>query len=325
MPRTVESAPSMDAVGVPKSGESAVKNGSHLKNMFSVFRRNHSGKKKTPKVGSSRAGAEVSSNVVDEANQTAGPVKRTLFGLSPSRKTSNSNKCATPGRQDEKIPNGSVPRGVRESRLQGPAKGSARKDVQCKQDDLIPASRGAILSARNGGPQRVNRETLHRSPTKRQSMLSPYRINDAAEDVDGSAVTVVVRVRPRNQREGQVGGAICVDQVDESNLMLRHGGHEKYGFAFDRVAGEDASQEEMYEVAGKPVVVNCLKGYHACLLAYGQTGSGKTYSMMGVPEEGMGPSDRRRGLIQRCFGDVFKELESKVRVVHRIHDILQTG
>lgn len=320
MVRAVESAASMDAVGVSKSGGSAVKNGSHIKNMFSVFRRNHSGKKKTPKIGSSRVGAESSgtraSTVVDETDQTAaGQVKRTLFGFSPSRKTGNSNKGSSPEKKTGNIPNGSVPRGVRESRLQGPGKGPVREDVQGQHEDLIPASRGGTLSARNGGPQRVSRETLYKSPTKRQSTLSPYkrRTNDSAEDVDGSAVSVVVRVRPRNQREGQVGGAICVDQVDESNLMLRHGGHEKYGFAFDRVAGEDASQEDMYEVAGKPVVANCLKGYHACLLAYGQTGSGKTYSMMGVPEEGMGPSDNRRGLIQRCFEDVFYELENKVR------------
>eukprot|EP00890_Picochlorum_soloecismus_P001325 jgi/Picsp_1/2193/NSC_05657-R1_kinesin-like protein kif15 len=314
MTRTVESATSMDAVGVPKSGGSAVKSGSHIKNMFSVFRRNHSGKKQTPKIVSSRVGAESSGNVVDETDQTAaGQVKRTLFGLSPSRKNSNSNKYASPGRQAVRIPNGSVSRGVRESRLQGPGKGPVREDVQCQQDDLIPASREAIMPSRNGGPQRINRVNLHQSPAKRQSILSPYqtRTNDAGEDVDDSAVTVVVRVRPRSQREGQVGGAICIDQVEKSSLMLRHGGHEKYGFAFDRVAGEDASQEDMYEVAGKPVVANCLKGYHACLLAYGQTGSGKTYSMMGAPEEGMGPSDRRRGLIQRCFEDVFYELEGK--------------
>ncbi|CAI5492853.1 unnamed protein product, partial [Closterium sp. Naga37s-1] len=53
-------------------------------------------------------------------------------------------------------------------------------------------------------------------------------------------------------------------------------------FTFDHVAGETASQEELFELAGRPMVDNCIAGYNSTIFAYGQTGSGKTYTMFGA-------------------------------------------
>ncbi|ESL06827.1 kinesin [Trypanosoma rangeli SC58] len=42
-----------------------------------------------------------------------------------------------------------------------------------------------------------------------------------------------------------------------------------------------SSQEDVYNVVGRPVLENSLEGYNGCVFAYGQTGSGKTFSMFG--------------------------------------------
>ncbi|CAI7933327.1 unnamed protein product, partial [Closterium sp. NIES-54] len=41
-------------------------------------------------------------------------------------------------------------------------------------------------------------------------------------------------------------------------------------------------QEELFELAGWPMVENCVVGYNSTLFTYGQTGSGKTYTMFGA-------------------------------------------
>lgn len=140
----------------------------------------------------------------------------------------------------------------------------------------------------------------------------------AAADADGSALSsdnirVVLRVRPRNERETLGGGGICVQPL--SAATVRVASHpEPHNFSFDYVAGDGTSQETIFKgagggssgrvqnecswcsrmllssqgarapsqpchaahaaVAGKPIVDNCLAGYNGCIFAYGQTGSG---------------------------------------------------
>ena len=38
-------------------------------------------------------------------------------------------------------------------------------------------------------------------------------------------------------------------------------------------------QEEVYEAAAKPTVIDLLKGYNGTIFAYGQTGAGKSFTM----------------------------------------------
>jgi len=39
---------------------------------------------------------------------------------------------------------------------------------------------------------------------------------------------------------------------------------------------EKSTQKQIYEIMGKPVVNEVLRGYNGCIFAYGQTASGKT-------------------------------------------------
>ena len=136
----------------------------------------------------------------------------------------------------------------------------------------------------------------------------------SATDVGDSNIKVVVRVRPRNDREASMGGAICVQSQNSSSLRLIPPA-EPHSFAYDHVAGETSSQQDMYAVAGREIVDNCLRGFNGCLFAYGQTGSGKTYSMMGGEQSGA-VEDDSRGLIQRIFEHIFEDAETQVGIIY---------
>lgn len=47
-------------------------------------------------------------------------------------------------------------------------------------------------------------------------------------------------------------------------------GQPETRFTFDHVAGEFVTQEELFRVAGLPMVDNCMAGYNSCMFAYGQ-------------------------------------------------------
>lgn len=86
-------------------------------------------------------------------------------------------------------------------------------------------------------------------------------------------------------------------------MLLRQPNQEPQSWTFDYVAGETASQEEMFQgrrllqgsrlrmsprltsctcaVGGQPIVENCMAGYNSSIFAYGQTGAGKTHTIQG--------------------------------------------
>ena len=54
-----------------------------------------------------------------------------------------------------------------------------------------------------------------------------------------------------------------------------------YDFAFCSVDERDptfASQQTVYEILAKPLLLRAFEGFNTCLFAYGQTGSGKSYT-----------------------------------------------
>ena len=69
-------------------------------------------------------------------------------------------------------------------------------------------------------------------------------------------------------------------------------------FGFDRVFSQDATNANVFEEVGRPLVTSVLCGYNATLMAYGQTGSGKTHSLA---------SDD--GLINSVLGALYRGIE----------------
>uniref|UniRef100_K4A4Z4 Kinesin motor domain-containing protein n=1 Tax=Setaria italica TaxID=4555 RepID=K4A4Z4_SETIT len=82
-------------------------------------------------------------------------------------------------------------------------------------------------------------------------------------------VQVVIRIRPLNGSEISLQGQKrCVRQ--DSSQSLTWTGHPESRFTFDLVADEHVTQENMFKVAGVPMVENCISGYNSCMFAYGQ-------------------------------------------------------
>ena len=112
------------------------------------------------------------------------------------------------------------------------------------------------------------------------------------------SIVVAVRVRPFNQREKSLKSKLCVKMTGNTTVLMNEHG-KKRSFTFDHsfwshsgfkeekdgtiVPKDDrfADQLKVYEMVGKQVLNNALRGFHCCLFAYGQTGSGKSYSMIG--------------------------------------------
>nr|XP_019607867.1 PREDICTED: kinesin-like protein KIF18B [Rhinolophus sinicus]XP_019607868.1 PREDICTED: kinesin-like protein KIF18B [Rhinolophus sinicus] len=119
--------------------------------------------------------------------------------------------------------------------------------------------------------------------------------------VEDSMVQVVVRVRPLTPRELESQRRPVVQVVDEKVLVFdpeepdggflglkcgsTHEGPKKKGkdltFVFDRVFGEAASQQDVFQHTTHSILDSFLQGYNCSVFAYGATGAGKTHTMLG--------------------------------------------
>nr|XP_031541299.1 kinesin-like protein KIF18B [Vicugna pacos] len=119
--------------------------------------------------------------------------------------------------------------------------------------------------------------------------------------VEDSMVQVVVRVRPPTPRELESQRRPVVQVVDERVLVFdpeepdggilalkwggTHDGPKKKGkdltFVFDRVFGEAATQQDVFQHTTYSILDSFLQGYNCSVFAYGATGAGKTHTMLG--------------------------------------------
>ena len=68
----------------------------------------------------------------------------------------------------------------------------------------------------------------------------------------------------------------------------------------------NASQEVVFNLVAKDILISALEGYSGCILCYGQTGAGKTFSMTGARND-----YKYRGIIPRVVSSVFQEIGSR--------------
>ncbi|XP_036307189.1 kinesin-like protein KIF18B isoform X1 [Pipistrellus kuhlii] len=119
--------------------------------------------------------------------------------------------------------------------------------------------------------------------------------------VEDSAVQVVVRVRPPTPRELESQRRPVIQVVDERVLVFdpeepdgglvglkwggAHEGPRKKGkdltFVFDRVLGEAAGQQDVFQHTTRRLLDSFLQGFNCSVFAYGATGAGKTHTMLG--------------------------------------------
>mmetsp|Transcript_129496 Transcript_129496/g.252136 ORF Transcript_129496/g.252136 Transcript_129496/m.252136 type:complete len:459 (-) Transcript_129496:201-1577(-) len=127
------------------------------------------------------------------------------------------------------------------------------------------------------------------------------------------SVTVALRMRALLHHE--LGQRVCLSmagqQIDVLHDQLDKAVEDQFAgegpFQFD-VAMDSSDQSsknfidnrKCYELIGKPLVQDALRGSSVCLMCYGEIGSGKTATMIGCPELG-------QGLLPRILGDMCAE------------------
>ncbi|ESW35786.1 hypothetical protein PHAVU_001G264500 [Phaseolus vulgaris] len=142
------------------------------------------------------------------------------------------------------------------------------------------------------------------NPLKRKLAIAADALTDnplpAPSD---SGVKVIVRMRPLCPDKDE--GDPTVQKVSNDSLSIN--GHN---FTFDSVADTVATQLDIFEHVGVPLVEHCLAGFNSSVFAYGQTGSGKTYTMWG-PANCLLEENDQQGLAPRVFQQLFARINEE--------------
>ena len=117
---------------------------------------------------------------------------------------------------------------------------------------------------------------------------------------------VMLRVRPLNDYELSSQHQICVKINEPCPNSIIFASTDPKAFNFDWIADERATQQDIFDMVGKPMVESCLEGYNCCIFAYGQTGTGKTYTMQG---RGLDVINQHCGLQPRILDYIFTLIE----------------
>lgn len=121
-------------------------------------------------------------------------------------------------------------------------------------------------------------------------------------------LTVCCRVRPVIPVDYKQGTTkrnapeICVhcSQDGQSIKLIQDHLHSK-DVKLDHSFDTAASQQDVYKLALRPIVKDCIQGYHGTCFVYGQTSSGKTYTMFG--------SEDKLGITHLALNEIFDAVQ----------------
>ena len=136
----------------------------------------------------------------------------------------------------------------------------------------------------------------------------PDDITDVGSGGTEEAVRVFVRIRPLNKRELAEKQTIAWNFNETSMLEDTPNGQRVY--AFDHCFGPVATNQETYDIVGKPVVLKAMEGYNGTVFTYGQTGSGKTWTMRGSAED--------PGMMVLCVRDILEWIRAHPDIQYTI-------
>ncbi|GAB4846473.1 hypothetical protein Ancab_025478 [Ancistrocladus abbreviatus] len=97
--------------------------------------------------------------------------------------------------------------------------------------------------------------------------------------LSGDSISVTVQFRSMNDCEYQRGNQITWYSDGDKIVHSEYNPATTYAFVTDKVFGPNATSEEVYEVAARPVVKAAMEGVNGTVFAYGVTSSGKTHTM----------------------------------------------
>jgi kinesin family protein 6/9 len=130
---------------------------------------------------------------------------------------------------------------------------------------------------------------------------------EAAAAAADSTIDVFLRIRPSKNPSSYFER----DEIDDNKIRFKvpvdqstvNNTRTHYGFEFNGVIDEKASQKDVFQTVGIPITKNVLDGYNSTIFAYGQTGSGKTFTITGGPDR-----YEDRGIIPRVISNLFQTM-----------------
>ena len=88
---------------------------------------------------------------------------------------------------------------------------------------------------------------------------------------DEDKINVLIRIRKRENNSPSTLLEFFGNKIIVSNIS----------YQYDYIAGENSTQNEIFENCAKKICDYSLEGYNGTIFAYGQTGSGKTHTLFG--------------------------------------------
>ncbi|XP_052583475.1 kinesin-like protein KIF27 isoform X4 [Peromyscus californicus insignis] len=126
-------------------------------------------------------------------------------------------------------------------------------------------------------------------------------------------VKVAVRIRPLLCKEVLHNHQVCVRDIPNTQQIII--GRDRV-FTFDFVFGKNSTQDEVYNICIKPLVLSLIEGYNATVFAYGQTGSGKTYTIGGGHVASV--VEGQKGIIPRAIQEIFQSISENPSIDFKI-------
>ncbi|CAG9460470.1 unnamed protein product [Pedinophyceae sp. YPF-701] len=162
-------------------------------------------------------------------------------------------------------------------------------------------SHAGTTSMRSTSQRALSAGVAHLTPESKPITSSRPSFKAAPSLSDkGERVKVCVRVRPAigEEQPGSVDVGVDGKSVRVNRYLSVRSNVAYSDFEFDKVLPTTASQMDVYDVAGRPVVEDVLMGYNGTIMAYGQTGAGKTYTV--------GNEVNTEGMISRASAHIFE-------------------
>lgn len=158
-------------------------------------------------------------------------------------------------------------------------------------------------------PKRIARDQQQRYPLRNHQKANPAAPSQSKTNMKkdteqnslvsqqvGTAIKVVLRVRPLAKSESVHNNSSCVAISEDNNSLLeirpvdpkkhpvsvRNAG--KAVFKFSKIFDETSNQSDVFEGTTLPIIENLFKGQNAVVFAYGVTSSGKTWTIQGSNE-----------------------------------------
>lgn len=93
-------------------------------------------------------------------------------------------------------------------------------------------------------------------------------------------VKVFARIRPSALDDYHPEGAAALRVSDENTVVIRDRQNNEKSMKLSQCFTADATQADIFEKVGAPLVKSALEGVNGACIVFGQTGSGKTHTML---------------------------------------------